>query len=82
MAEKRKPNVTLLLRFEGNKGSNKIELFPASQFADKVRYPEKYLKCRYRIRSGGTWYQDKVGRRYSFFTKWEFRDLLWKAIPF
>jgi hypothetical protein len=79
MAEKRKPNVTFLLRYPGKKNAHKIELFPATEFAGKVRYPDRYLQYRYRIRANGKWYS-RVDAKYSFYTKWEFRDILWKSL--
>ncbi len=75
MGEKRKSSTTMLLRKQGMK-THKIELFDAEDF----KLP-RWMLCkakRYRIRIDGKWYK-RSGEKISVFTKWEFRDLLFRA---
>ena len=75
MAEKRKPEITILLKRRGKK-LPKLELFKASLFKDSPR-PGCNCKGRYRLRIDGAWYPE--GER-EFLTIYEFRDLLWRAL--
>lgn len=75
MGENRKPSTIILLRNQG-KSNFKIELFPERLFENG------YIKTkRWRIRVNGKWFdktKDYVGMTY--FTKWEFRDVLFKSM--
>jgi len=73
MSEKRKPKATILLQINGKK--QKVELF------DKALFEDNSLdRCsRYRIRVNGKFFPkgNKV-----YYTKYEFRDILFKSIEF
>lgn len=73
MAEKRKPDAIFLLRFSGKAKSLKVELFHAGQWGES-----KHRK-QYRIRVHGKWFA-RDGEKMSFFSQYEFRDLLWRSI--
>jgi len=81
MAEKYKPDLTFLLRYQGKRESLKIELFKAGNWAGKIGMSWSVKQRRYRLRVDGKWYR-RPDEKYSFFTKWEFRDLLWRSINF
>ena len=78
MSEKRKPKITMLLKWEanGNKITNKVELFEAALWETEYQYSYRKL---YRLRVNGKWHP-KGTRKY--FYKTEIRDLLWRSIPF
>lgn len=79
MAEKRKPAFTILLRKPG-KPNIKLELFDSNLWDAYWAYGGR--SKRYRIRVDGKWFdqqKDYVGKMY--FTKWEFRDLMFSNIP-
>lgn len=73
MGEKRKSDFTFLLKEKGK--TTKIELFKSEQFARKRVSRE--IAQRYRVRVKGVWFPkgEKV-----YYTKWEFRDLLWRSL--
>lgn len=78
MGEKRKPVLTILLKKPGKKTA-KVELFTASDFVDKPWC--SYWRNRYRIRSNGKWFGSKgKSRKKTFFTWYQFRDILWRSI--
>ncbi len=83
MAEKRIPAFIFLLKKQG-KRSNKIELFKADLWKDneKVKwlYDDDYFDNRFRLRINGKWYSPY--EQFSFFTKSEIRDILWRSIKF
>jgi len=73
MAEKRKPDMVMLLRFPGKMRNWKAELFRSSKWG------RDWTQKRYRIRVNGKWFclpDEKI----SFFSQYEFRDLLWRSI--
>lgn len=80
MSDKRKPELIILIRKPGKK-SMKLELFFASKWKQPFWMNSGSWGNRYRIRFNGKWF-DKidgyVGKK--FFTKWEFRDLLFKSL--
>lgn len=78
MSEKRKPVLTLLLRKEGKNKSSKVEIFPAELWGYK-KFGREVIG-RYRLRVSGKWLNDNKGKRV-YFTKWEFRDMLFRT-PF
>lgn len=78
VSEKRKPQIVMLLRKSGKKNL-KVELFNARDFRQDD--PSASHKCgRYRIRVNGRWYKDGRSTKYTFLTKWQFRDLLWRSL--
>jgi len=79
MGEKRKPTLTLLLRKEGKNKSSKIEIYPASLWNYK-KYGRSGAE-RYRLRVNGKWLKNNKGEKV-YFTKWEFRDMLFRAPMF
>lgn len=82
MAEKRKPWVVFLLKKYGKKNI-KIELFQAFLWAAKAREPrgapQYWLNHRYRVRVNGKWFS-KPDEKYSFFTIYEVRDMMWRSV--
>ena len=86
MGEKRKPCLTIVLKFTGKKKIN-VELFDAELFRDspKVRYGRYWcvnLNSRYRLRVKGKWwhgYPDREGEMI-FFTKTEIKEILFKGM--
>jgi len=78
MSEKRKSDVVILLKKQGK--TNKVELFDM----EKWRMNFKHGK-RYRIRVNGKWFPYKDKKPYNgpvYYTKWEIRDLIWRAFKF
>lgn len=78
MSEKRKPKITMLLKWEA-KGvikRNRIELFEANLFGK----PSRSYRVMFRMRVNGKWFTADNGREY--FYKTEIRDILWRSIPF
>lgn len=73
MGEKRKPTITMLLNIHGKK--SKIELFPRELFEDTYLRGGK----RFRLRINGKWFPKK---KVEFYSKWEFRDLLFRSMRF
>ena len=79
MSEKRKPKITMLLKYEASNGKmvrQRIELYESSLWVEYHRYRSI---VKFRMRINGKWWQD-VNKKY--FYKTEIRDLLWKNIPF
>lgn len=72
MAEKRKPDLVLLLRFKGNKTSVKVELFKARQWG--LNYG---ITDRYRLRKNGAWFPEGPPR---FYTITEVKELVFKGL--
>jgi len=74
MGDKRRPDITILLRYKGKAISNKVELFHQRQFTtgNKTRWTPKY-----RMRVSGAWFPKGQER---FFYKYEIRDILWRSI--
>ena len=78
MSEKRKPSHIWLLRKQG-KNNTKIEFFNASLFGYKN--PARQKSNKYRLRVNGKWFDNQDGYKgRTYFTKWEFRDLLFKSL--
>lgn len=78
MSELRKPVLVFMLKRPGKK-SWKCELFDASAFRQRPR--DGKTARRYRVRVNGRWYGEKgKGKAKTYFTRWEFRDILWKSI--
>jgi len=71
MGERRKPTVTMLLNIHGKK--SKVELFPKGLF----EYESLCGAKRFRLRINGKWFPKK---KKEYYTKWEFRDLLFRSI--
>jgi hypothetical protein len=79
MSEKRKPKITILLKWEAKDGSvkrNKVEIYEASLFVGD-KYKSQYRKL-YRLRINGKW----LGESKRFYYQTDIRNLLWKNIPF
>ena len=72
MAEKRKPILVILLKKEGKKKSNKVELFDGRDFGYYAPRCDKY-----RIRANGRWYPKGKKSYYSFI---EVKNLIFKSI--
>jgi len=81
MGDNREKGLTFLIRYKGKNKSIKVELFPALQWNKKINQSYNYLFYRYRVRTDGKWFNPRK-EKYTFFTKWEIRDLLWKSIKF
>lgn len=84
MAENRKPHMVFLLKKSGKSASStvKIELFKADQWREKAKYTNTYGSTdgpRYRLRVNGKWYNYNHDYKYSFFTRYEVRDAMWRA---
>lgn len=78
MGEKRRPALTILLRFSGKKKSNRVELFRAAGFSNYITSGyHRSLYNRYRIRLDGAWWPKG---EIQFYTKTETKELIWKAI--
>lgn len=77
MAEKRKPVLTILLKNKGKTKSNKVELFHESQFSDDYMLNRSR---RWRLRVNGRWNDKQKKGNKKWFTKWEFRDLLFRSL--
>jgi len=76
MAEKRTPALVLLLRTPGNPRKNKwfkVELFSCRDWGIWGK--------QYRMRINGKWNDCKEGNQ-KWFTKWQFRDILFRSIKF
>jgi hypothetical protein len=79
MSEKRKPRITMLLKWEA-KGKNvttKVQLYDEHLFPDSD-YP--FRSKRFRVKLNGKWFYGHNKQRY--FYKTEIRDILWRSIPF
>lgn len=79
MSEKRRPTITMLLRFSGKK-NNKIELFDAKLFGWKRDSYDCNGHGKYRIKVNGRWNDTQDERYEKYFTLYEFRDLLFRTI--
>lgn len=86
MAEKRKPCYIFMLKKPGKKNL-KIELFrtslwPKKEWLGRNKWIRKYTgheaHVRFRIRINGRW--NMVDGKDIAFTKYEFRDILWRTI--
>lgn len=79
MAEKRRPTLTMLLRFPGKKKATKLEIYPAELWGWK-KTDDKGVKVgkKYRLRLNGKWFNSK--RDDKFFWRSEIRDLLWFSL--
>lgn len=75
MADKRKPVFIFLLKKPGKK-TLKVELFNKDQFTHSW-----VGENRYRLRINGRWFRnEKIKKRYQFFTRYEIRDMMWRTI--
>lgn len=74
MADKRKPEQIILLRKQGSRKTDKIELFKATLFGYIPSTRER--NTRYRLRINGKWHKG------DYVTKWQFRDLLFRSKHF
>jgi len=72
MSEKRRADVTLLIRFKGNSKSTKVELFKASQWGFKPQITE-----RYRMRKNGKWWPENEKR---FFSITQVKELMFQGL--
>jgi hypothetical protein len=80
MSEKRKPLLIIMLRYQGKKESNKVEIFDASLWKGSSR-----PRCfgdgqRYRIRVNGKWFDLPGGLRYAGILLYELRDIFWRSV--
>lgn len=75
MSDKRRPDITILLRYKGKSISRKVELFSHKQFK-KGQWVKR--ANRYRVRVKGVWFPQ--GKGTIFYTKYEIRDMLWRSI--
>ena len=72
MGEKRKPTFIFLLRNEGKKKSNKVELFDSRSFGHYAPRCDKY-----RVRANGRWFPRKEKKFYSLI---EVKNLIFRTI--
>ena len=77
MGEKRKPKYTILLKKEGNKKSNKVELFPASLWTTHYKDRDNCGRDRFRVRVNGKWWPDN---KIEFITKTNVKELFFKTM--
>ncbi len=77
MADKRKPTLAILLRYQGNKNAKKIELFDSSLF--KGGYFHGSKSPHFRIRVNGKWWNDKDGK-IIFVTKTAFKNIFSRSL--
>ena len=83
MSDSRRPDLIFHICPKGKK-TRKVELFSIRQWPDKVflsptgRRVDRYAK-KYRIRVAGKWFRDDAGRDICF-SRYEFRDVLWKSM--
>lgn len=70
MSEKRKPAWSLLIKRQGGKKTNKVELFDATLWNDGP--PD-----RYRLRVNGKWWPE---HKREYFTKTHVKELVFKAM--
>lgn len=88
MAEKRKPCLIIMLRFPGKvepkRKWHKLELFRGTEwdgFSDKLLMPLGTPKHRlFRLRINGQWNDTRAKGNVKWFTKWSFRDLLFRSL--
>jgi hypothetical protein len=84
MAEKRKPCLILMLRSPGKRKFNKVELFRGDQwegFDEEHDFPLGIPRRRlYRLRINGKWNDLQEKGNIKWFTKWKFRDLLFRSL--
>lgn len=78
MAEKRKAELTILLRYNGKRKMNKVEFFHASLWDWKKPHGLK-VGNKYRLRVNGKWFKKNKGDG-KFFWKSEIRDLFWRSL--
>ncbi len=79
MSEKRKSDITILLKKRGKKTST-IELFEKEQWVHSFS-----RKQEYRIRVNGSWFPFKDQKPYNgviYYDKWKIRDLIWRSFKF
>lgn len=78
MSEKRKPEITMLLKWKakGKIKNNKIELYDSALFEKGYNYN---MRKMFRMRVNGKWWPE--GER-KYFYKTQIRDILWRSIPF
>lgn len=69
-----------VLRKKG-KVSYKAELYPASLWGFK-HYGMATAAERYRVRIDGKWIDTQQDKGRQYFTKWEFRDMLFRSSMF
>jgi len=70
---KPKPDLVILVRISNQRKSSKVELYDAIYFGYR---PEPRQKAtRYRIKVNCKWFDNK------FYTRWEFRDILFRSLP-
>jgi len=80
MAEKRKPTQVILLKKQGKRRRSwKIELFPSSLWGINF-FANPPTANRYRIRTNGKWFTARKDGRPTCHTRYEIRDLIWKAL--
>ena len=70
MAEKRTADIVLLLKIQGKRRSNKLEMFNMKQWE-----PNNHMGNKFRLRLNGKWFpKDKK----IFFTKTEIKEMVFK----
>ena len=79
MADKRTPDLVMLLRtpsndISKNKKWTKVELYHCSKWGVWGK--------KYRMRINGKWNDTKEGNHQRWFTKWQFRDILFRSVKF
>jgi len=74
MGDKRKPEITILLRYPGKPNSSKVEFFDSALFGDDFRFKRKF-----RVRVNGVWFPK--GKK-QFFYRSELRDIFWRSLKF
>lgn len=82
MGEKRKSDFVFLLKTK-SKNTAKVEIFRSTKWEGKAK-PEDTWGCisfnRYRIRVNGKWYGKTKEYQYTFLTRYEIRDLMWRSL--
>lgn len=81
MGEKRKPCFEMLLKKDGKRMA-KLELFDSDLWKDGGEKGWRWgtRAKRYRLRVNGKWNDKANKKNQKYFTKWQFRDLLWRSI--
>lgn len=81
MGDKNKYHFKFLLSIQGKK-SIKVELFNSSLWNGKGNRTNTYVirtSSRYRVKVNGHWYRFTEDKKYTFLTRYEVRDLIWKS---
>lgn len=81
MSDIRRPCFIFLLKTDGKKKHEKVEIFNANLWKSGAVYRKRCKTSRYRLRVNGKWFSNKKTLQ-KYFNKTEIRDMLWKSIYF